>query len=97
MPDDGDWPGHITPEERHEQVEAAKRVPGMIWLGDLTGFEITAHTDPYTYQHYIAIDHRCGWGQRLDPDGIYGVYAANLILRIIEEHAHHSCQDTHAS
>lgn len=92
-----DWPDDVPASERQAQVEAAKLVPGMVWLGDLSGMEVVAtpNNDDTASLH---IAHRCGTWWELPPmpgmtgtDDDSSVMMGNLLEFAVKAIGGHAC------
>jgi hypothetical protein len=90
-----DWPDDVPPAERMAQIEAAKKVPGIVWLGDLSGWEVGIMRRPKSdWGDALCLYHRCGWAEPLRPCGNvedYSVFLANIIERAVEVAQGHTC------
>lgn len=57
----------------------------MVWIGDLSGFEIVRYDDGDVY-----LVHRCGAEWPVDPPG--AAYLGNLIVNHIRPHRAEGCR-----
>lgn len=69
--EDRDWPADMTTEQRRAQLDEARTVPGMVWLGDLSGMVLEGDL----------VSHRCGWTAPAD-----GPYLSNMVVAALAGH-----------